>query len=412
MVRSGVLSALCALALGITIVLLIVPGGSEVSTNTPTAAPASTIAAPTSTTTAVSPPTTLASTTTTTLPLREAQLAFTGDILAHIGVVRQAATNAAGTAAEYDFAPMFEAVEPILSAADIAICHLETPLSPDNTGLSGFPTFSVPREMADGIAAAGYDGCSFASNHTLDRRPEGVGETLEILDQAGLSHSGAARNPEEYEQTTIYDAGGIAVANLSYTYGFNGFLESPDTPWLTNEISIEEITDEVRRARQEGAEYVTLSLHWGTENRTEPDAFQLDVAQQVAEIEGLDIVIGHHAHVVQPVDLVDDLPIVYGLGNFLSNQSANCCAVGSQDGVIVQVNIEERSDTEGRRFETSLTYVPTWVDRTDFQIVPVGEVLDQNGSLDDVRRQLLEASRSRTASALRSLDGDLSISEG
>lgn len=357
------------------------------------------------TTSTIAATTTTTTTTTTEAPApprRTAQLAFTGDTLSHRGVVRQAAQNAADSDAEYDFAPMFDRVREVISSADLAICHLETPLSIDNTRLSGYPTFNVPRELADGLRTVGYDGCTFASNHSLDRRPEGVEATLTVLDEAGLGHSGGARNQAEYDEVTIYDAGGISVASLSYSYGFNGFTEPTDMPWLVNEIDIEEIRDEVDRARAAGAEYVVLSLHWGTEYRHQPNQYQLDHAAMVAAIEGVDIVIGHHAHVVQPVDIVDGTPIVFGLGNFLSNQSANCCAAGSPDGVVMQVNIQELPDEDGPGFRTWLTYVPTRVDRTDYTIVPVVDALEGD-ELSDAKRAELEASRKRTADALNLL---------
>ena len=364
------------------------------------------------------PSTTVPPTTTTTTeppppPRRTATLAFTGDTLAHRGVVAQAAANAANATdveAEYDFAPMFDLVRGTLSEADLAICHLETPLSPDNTRLSGYPTFNVPRELADALVGAGYNGCTTASNHSLDRRAEGVVSTLDVLADAGLRHSGSARDQMEYDEPTIYDAGGIAVASLSYAYGFNGFSEPADSPWLVNEIDVEEITREAAAARSNGAEYVVLSLHWGTEYRHQPNAYQLDYAGQVAAIDGVDIVIGHHAHVVQPVDIVDDVPVVFGLGNFLSNQSANCCARGSQDGVIMQVNIQELSEDEGPGFRTWLTYVPTRVDRTDYSIVPVVRAL-AGTDLDQVERGVLETSRERTAGALTLLGNTAGIIE-
>lgn len=362
--------------------------------------------APTSTTPPIPTTTTTSTTTSTTQapppPRRTAQLAFTGDTLSHQGVVRQAAQNAADSDAPYDFAPMFDRVRDTLTSADLAICHLETPLSIDNTQLGGYPTFNVPRELADGLAAVGYDGCTVASNHSLDRRTEGVESTLTVLDEAGLGHSGAARDQAEYDDVTLYDAGGISIASLSYSYGFNGFSEPSDMPWLVNEIDIEEIEAEVARARAAGAEYVVLSLHWGTEYRHQPDSYQLEHARLVAAIDGVDIVIGHHAHVVQPVDVVDGTPIVFGLGNFLSNQSANCCAVGSPDGLIMQVNIQELPDDEGPGFRTWLTYVPTRVDRSDYTIVPVVDAL----LLDDLSsgtRAELEASRARTAESLNLL---------
>lgn len=368
-----------------------------------------------STTTASMTTTTTTTTTSTSTtqpppPRRTAQLAFTGDTLSHRGVVRQAAQNAAGSDAEYDFAPMFDRVRDTLSSADLAICHLETPLSIDNTRLSGYPTFNVPRELADGLSAVGYDGCTVASNHSLDRRPDGVEGTLTVLDEAGLRHSGGARNQAEYDDVTLYDAGGISVASLSYSYGFNGFTEPTDMPWLVNEIDIEEIRAEVDRALEAGAEYVVLSLHWGTEYRHQPNEYQIEHAALVAAIDGLDIVIGHHAHVVQPVDVVDGTPIVFGLGNFLSNQSANCCAAGSPDGVIMQVNIQELPDDDGPGFRTWLTYVPTRVDRSDYTIVPVVDAL----VFDDLTaggRAELEASRTRTADAINLLENPANVLE-
>ena len=324
-------------------------------------------------------------------------MAFTGDTLAHRGVVRQAAINAgrdvAPAGAEYDFAPMFALVEPYLSAADLAICHLETPLSPDNDDLRGYPTFSVPHEMADGLASAGYDGCTFASNHSLDRRPEGVGESLDILDAAGLGHSGSARSQSEYDTPTIYDVNGIAVASLSYSYGFNGFTEPVDTPWLVNEIDLDEIAAETRAAREAGAEYVVLSVHWGTEYVHDPSEYQTELAADLTAIEGIDLIIGHHSHVVQPVDIIDGVPVVYGLGNFLSNQSATCCVDGAQDGMIVNVHLHER---RGGGFDAFLSYVPTRVDRSDFTIVPVVDAL-ATSDMATLPAPELETSRARTA---------------
>ncbi len=360
-----------------------------------------------------SAPTTTSSTTTTSTeppapPLRTGTLAFTGDTLAHRGVVRQAATNAseAGLGAEYDFAPMFDLVEPYLSGADVAICHLETPLSPDNTRLSGYPTFNVPRELAAGLAAAGYDGCTVASNHALDRRSQGVVDTLDVLDAAGLAHSGTARSVDEAATPTIYDVGGIDVANLSYTYGLNGFTVPADRPWLVNLIDVDAIIADAAAARAAGAEYVIVSVHWGTEYRTEPNDHQLEVAAALAASGDVDLIVGHHAHVVQPVTMIEGTPVVYGLGNFLSNQSANCCVAAAQDGLIVFVHIQETRESQMSggpgTFRTWLTHVPTWVDRDDFTIVPVADAL-ADPALDAIRRERLERSWVRTESAVEAM---------
>ena len=346
---------------------------------------------------------------------RSALLAFTGDTLAHGAVVRQGAANASGTSAEYDFAPMFDGISSYISAADLAICHLETPLSPDNTDLAGFPTFNVPREMADGLRASGYDGCTTASNHSLDRRPEGVANTLTVLDDAGLGHSGMARDQAEYDDVTLYDANGITVASLSYSYGFNGFREPEETPWLVNEIDVDEIVAEADRARDAGADFVVLSVHWGDEYRHEPSQFQLDNAEALVAAADIDLIIGHHAHVVQPIDIVDGVPVVFGLGNILSNQTARCCAAGAPDGIVMLVDVQETFDGARSAFTTSFGYVPTRVDRSDFSIVPVIDALADADAgrveLPSATRDVYVASRERTADALNLFGSDVGIVE-
>ncbi|HEX2023588.1 MAG TPA: CapA family protein, partial [Acidimicrobiales bacterium] len=154
------------------------------------ATPSATRPRPTIPPAVAAPPTTAPPSTTFTI-------AASGDFLAHRPVVARAAGYGRTSGQAYDFRPMLAAVEPVVSAADLAICHLETPLSPDGRDLSGFPTFNVPGDLATAIAAAGYDTCSLASNHSLDRGPAGVAATLGVLDAAGIGHAGTARTPEE-----------------------------------------------------------------------------------------------------------------------------------------------------------------------------------------------------------------------
>ena len=124
-------------------------------------------------------------------------LAVTGDILIHSPLVDRAAAFGDASGQSYDFRPMFERIAPIISAADLALCHLEVPLSADNQDLSGYPLFNAPREVAQAIAYAGYEGCSTASNHSIDQGVQGAAETLDILDAAGVGHAGTARNADE-----------------------------------------------------------------------------------------------------------------------------------------------------------------------------------------------------------------------
>ncbi|MGH8900563.1 MAG: CapA family protein [Egibacteraceae bacterium] len=327
-------------------------------------------------------------------------LVFTGDVLSHRGVTRQAAANAVRAGGGYDYRPMFAAVRPMISAADLAICHLETPLSRDHSGLAGFPLFNVPFELAGALADAGYDGCSTASNHALDARADGVAATLEQLDRAGVGHAGTARTAQE-AGPRLYQVEGVTVGHLSYTFGLNGLTLPADQPWLVNLIDADRILADAHTARAAGAEFVVVSLHWGVEYRWEPTAEQSVLAHQLLPSPDIDLIVGHHAHVVQPVERIGGEYVVYGLGNFLSNQSAGCCTAAAQDGVIVEAQVTEGAP-RGTFAVEAMTFTPTRVDRSDFRIVPVALALD-DPSLGSELRAELDASWQRTTRVMGAL---------
>ena len=143
-----------------------------------TDAEAATEITPPSTTSTTTTSTTTTTTTTTTLPPpRTARLAFTGDLLPHGPVVNRADANAVDG---WDFTPMFAEVQPIIESADLAICHMETPLSIDDSGISGYPVFNAPRALAEAARDVGYDGCSLASNHAYDQGAGGIEKPLRL----------------------------------------------------------------------------------------------------------------------------------------------------------------------------------------------------------------------------------------
>ncbi len=299
-------------------------------------------------------------------PQRTVTMAFTGDMIPHGPVTRQALANGGGTA--YDFGPMLSPIESTIANVDLALCHLETPLSRDNTSLSGYPVFNAPRELAEAVAAAGYDGCSVASNHSYDRREAGVIATADLLEANGLGFAGIARSPDEAAAAQMYDADGVAVAHLSFTYGLNGFVLPSGKGYLVDLIEGAVIEQRASVARAAGADIVVVSLHWGSEYVSTPTADQVELAEQLLGNDDIDLLVGHHAHVVQPIGEFAGKPVVYGLGNLLSNQSSACCTTATQDGVIVKMTFVERR--EGGFGLQSGCIVATWVDRSDYVISP------------------------------------------
>ena len=247
---------------------------------------------------------------------RVAELVFTGDIIPHRPVSMFARRLAHNTDADYDFTPVFEHVGPELQAADLAICHLETTIT--DGAVTGYPRFGAPSELVKAIAEAGWDGCSLASNHAFDFGADGVVRTIKAMQEANLAFAGTAVDRES-PRDARYGVNGIQVSHLSYTYGLNGARLPEDETWWINLIDVGAIGEDTERARSEGAEFIVVSLHWGVEYRRMPSASQEQLAREIAALGTVDLLIGHHAHVLQPIDRIDDMWVVYGLGNFLSN---------------------------------------------------------------------------------------------
>lgn len=177
-------------------------------------------------------------------------------------------------------------MKPVVSAADVAICHHEIPYAEPGGPYTGYPTFKAPHELADALKDAGYESCSTASNHTLDAGYAGLARTLDHLDRVGVKHVGSARSADEAKAPALLAAGGAKIAQLSYTYGTNGIPLPQDKPWSVNLIDQKRIVEDARAARAAGAQVVVLSVHWGTEWQTAPDQQQRELAQALTASRG------------------------------------------------------------------------------------------------------------------------------
>jgi len=293
---------------------------------------------------------------------RRFTMALTGDILAHVDVNKQAWKYGGRTT--YDYRPMFADIQPLIEGADLAICHLEGPIAPAGTRITGQPVFGSPAPIVASIADVGYDRCSLASNHSLDRGTKGVTATLDAFDASGLGASGTARTAEEAVEPII-EVNGVRVVHLAYSYEFNGRRRGPKgETWWANLINPDRILADAADARTRGAEVVVVSLHWGTEYRSKPTTTQRRLANTLTASGLVDLIVGHHAHVLQPIEQVNGKWVLYGLGNILSNQRpSRGTPAPSQDGVVVTVEVTENPDgtfTVGRPVATPtfMYYVP------------------------------------------------------
>jgi poly-gamma-glutamate capsule biosynthesis protein CapA/YwtB (metallophosphatase superfamily) len=332
--------------------------------------------------------TTTAPTTTTTTPPRTFTLVATGDVLLHTALWDQASADAAASGRSgHDFGPMLAALQPVVSGADVAICHMETPVAPPGGPYWSYPSFSVPPEIAQALAATGYDACTTASNHTYDRGAEGVTRTLDALDATGIRHAGSARTPQEAATTTLLDVDDVEVALISYTYGFNGIPAPGGETWRSNLIDEARILADATTARQRGAEVVVVALHWGDEYRHDPNAQQQALAPTLIRSPDIDLLLGHHAHVVQPVEAIDGEWVVYGMGNLVANQGAR--GPEKLEGLLVRFTFTETA--AGWR-TTKAEFAPVLTDdRGPIRVLDVRRALAEPATDPELRSRLQQA---------------------
>lgn len=269
---------------------------------------------------------------------RTITIAGAGDILVHREIIAQAVADGGGSP---DFRAQLEGMRPIVESADLAVCHMEYPLGTVEGPWTAWPDMpNSPPQIADAVADIGFDACSTASNHTLDQGFDGVVSTIAALESAGLAHAGSATSETDADRVTIIDVQGVPVALLSYTYGFNGIPRPYD--WCCDLVEPGAITAEAQRAREAGARLVVVALHHGEEGHAPPTQAQRDVVQELADSGLVDLVLGHHAHVVQPVTRIGDMWVAYGHGNMLSAQSRKDPRTG--DGLLTTFTFAEQAD--------------------------------------------------------------------
>ena len=293
-------------------------------------------------------------------------IAAAGDVLPHLPVLASARVPGS-----YDFAPLLAPLDPWIQGADLALCHLEVPVAPPGVPVSGYPLFGTPPQIAAALRAQGWDGCSTASNHSLDRGFAGIESTLSALDSAGLGHVGTARTPTEAAQPQLYvleRAGqSITVAHLAVTYGTNGMPIDPDKPWSVRLADPAAIIAQAVAARAAGADLVVVSVHCCVEYQSAPTPEQLAIDQALADSGVVDVVFGHHAHVPQPIAKLAGGPsgagmwVFYGLGNYLSNQDSDCCSPATDSGVLAEVTVVKPPDGPAR--VTAAEWTGVTVDR-------------------------------------------------
>ena len=276
------------------------------------------------------------------------QIVMVGDMLMHDKIIASGKKED-GT---YNFDHLFTHVAEFISAADLAIVNQETMMGGPSYGYTGYPSFNSPYALADAEVKAGFDVLLLATNHTLDKTKKGVLNCMEYLDTnhptlgyVGINHS----QEEQDNKIYTYEANGITVAILNYTYGTNGIPIPSDMPWIVNMLDEDKVRSDIRKA-EEIADFTIVCPHWGTEYKLEADSSQKKWANIFLE-EGVDLVLGAHPHVIEPIEWLThenghEMLVYYSLGNFVNGTSSTGHGVTNRMvGGIADVTIQRNEDT-------------------------------------------------------------------
>ena len=347
----------------------------------------------------------------------EVTVNLTGDLLWHPAVYESGMMPDGS----YDYSQTFAGVRPEVKAADLAICHEEVPFAPYEGPFSGYPSFAAPPQIAAQVKETGWDMCTTASNHSIDAGTEGLVHTLNVMDEAGIVHAGSARSQEEFDAPRMFEtAEGVKIAVVAGTYGLNGLI--PEFDYLVPDLDPDTLLKRARDAREAGADIVMVAMHAGDEGVTEPTAQQQELAELLTQSDDVDIVYGHHAHAVQPIEKVNGKWVIYGLGNLVAQQlSTNIPAF---EGLMVDVTFVPKeganSATEGPAWEVgTVTFTPTVISPPGIHPVtatPISRAIENTRAEfgEDADVSGLEAARERTLAAVysRGAEGEADLVEG
>lgn len=249
---------------------------------------------------------------------QEVSLVMVGDILLHTPV----AQSALGEEGTYDFSAVFEHVEERIKAADVALVNQEVIIGGSLLGITGYPSFNAPFELGDALVNAGFDVVLHATNHALDKGRRGLENCLSFWAEnyPETVVLGINGSKEAQESIYVYEENGIRIAILNYTYGTNGISMPETMPYAVNLLEEEKVVQDLQRA-EEIADFVIVCPHWGTEYQRKPSAEQEKWVKLFAE-NGVDLVIGTHPHVIEPVEWYGEeeegMLVYYSLGNFVN----------------------------------------------------------------------------------------------
>ena len=316
------------------------------------------------------------------IPETYATVISTGDIMVHSTQL----TGAKTSSGEYDFSSFFKEASPYFKAADLAVANLEVTFGGTESGqYSGYPVFNTPDTLADAIKDSGLNFLVTANNHAYDTGLFGLKRTAQVLKQKGIDFIGT-RESTDAPNYAVKEINGIKLGIANFTYEtsgqvagrkyLNGAIIAEEANDLINSFSYDRIdefyqdsADMISKMKSDGADYIVFYMHWGNEYKLSPDTWQKTIAQKLSNL-GVNMIIGSHPHVIEPVELIrsedgeSTTVCIYSVGNCVSNQRQeimdSCPSGHTEDGVLFSFTLKK--DKDGVTLN-SLDLIPTWVNK-------------------------------------------------
>jgi poly-gamma-glutamate capsule biosynthesis protein CapA/YwtB (metallophosphatase superfamily) len=357
------------------------------------------------------------------------RISAVGDILVHEDQLRSQ-YNAEKN--EYDFTNNFRFVKDFIGSADIAIANFETTLGGNERRYTGYPRFNSPDSIGDALKYAGFDIITTANNHILDSGAEGMIRTGQVLRSMGFYVIGTRENKED-KGYIIKEVKGVRIGFANYTFEtqrragrktINSLIVPREVEELIDTFNYGSLTEDIGRMelrieemRNEGVDLIVFCMHWGDEYKRHPNNNQKRIAQQLSDL-GVDIIIGAHPHVIQPINVINsqisgkNTIVIYSLGNFISNQCYERLRMREpEDGIIVNIHIRRNIRT-GQVLIDGVSYIPTWVHRQPkenlfvYEIVPLYDALKDKGKFNLITEESIWRAQNSHQSTVTFIDAE------
>lgn len=308
---------------------------------------------------------------------KKLSLIAVGDVLIHEKVYLDAYKDGS-----YDFSHMFTEIKPILDNYDLKFCNQESIIGGNYLGISGYPAFNSPEEIGDELVDLGFNLISLSNNHAIDKGEDAILYSNNYWKSKNVITAGSNSSIEEMENIKVHEKNGIKYAFLAYTTSLNNYLIKE---YLVNIYSDERVKNDIEKIKDE-VDLIIVSMHWGEEYINKQNESQERIASYLSSL-GVNLVIGHHPHVVQPITYINETLVIYSLGNFISNQ----LVLDKQDGIFnrsigLMVGVDIKLEEDKPILEVShLELLFSYSDNsTNFKVIPFSKLNDEllNGYKD------------------------------